>query len=119
MDTQTRPQPQDQLSPWREEPATRQEHDSPEFNTIVGHLLAKSDVHHSEFAHHTSFRKMPVGWHEVIADRHVLATEAGLPARGSIVMRVGKLILSSGTSGYRVEETMRHVGSAARRVLQR
>lgn len=111
MDTQTRPQPQEQPSPWREEPAARQEHDSPEFSTIVGHLLAKSDVHHSEFAHHTSFRKMPVGWHEVIADRHVLATEAGLPARGSIVMRVGKLILSSGTSGYRVEETMRHVGS--------
>ena len=87
-------------------PATADAGHEPNLDAIIDHLLTSDPS-----AHHEVFRRLKMDWHETVEHGGVLATQASVPSKSSIVTRVGKLMLSSGTGAYRVEATMQHVGS--------
>ena len=70
------------------------------------------DSHHDSHLHRDAdLRSLKLRWESVIEDRDVLAKDASVSTKSSIVMRVGRLVLSSGASGYRVEKVMGHVAA--------
>lgn len=70
------------------------------------------DSRHDSHLHRSAdLRSLKLRWESVIEDRDVLAKDASISTKSSIVMRVGRLVLSSGASGYRVEKVMGHVAA--------
>lgn len=84
-----------------------------QIDALEHELASRSvDSHHDAHLHRdTDLRTLPLGWESIVEDRDVLAREASVASKSSIVMRVGKLVLSSGASGYRVEKVMCHVAA--------
>ena len=76
-----------------------------EIDAIIGHLLTEAPS-----SHHEILRRIKMEWRETVQDTDAIAKDAGIAAKSSIVIRVGKLMLSTGTGAYRVEATMGHVG---------
>lgn len=66
----------------------------------------------AELVSTSSFRHphhMPVHWHKTIRDGDLLAVDATLADKTAIIARVGLLMLSGGTGGWRVREAMNRV----------
>lgn len=79
----------------QETPETDEEWDE------LARLVSESSFTHP---HH-----MPVQWHDTIRDADSLAINASLADKTAIVARVGILMLSGGTGGWRVREAMNRV----------
>ena len=52
---------------------------------------------------------MAVPWHEVVDGAGVLARDASLPDRSSIICRAGSLLLAGGTGSWRVRDSMNRI----------
>ena len=55
---------------------------------------------------------MTIHWKDFISDEEVLAQDANLKERASIVGRVGIIMLSCGTGAWRVREAMDKIARA-------
>lgn len=54
-----------------------------------------------------------IGWHDYAGkEEDVLAVDATVPVKSSIIARAGRLSLSSGTGGYRVRQILERVSAA-------
>ncbi len=84
--------------------AENQEHLSA--GDALAQTLRTFRAHRARHTHVSHQNHMPVPWHEVLDDHDVLAPEAGIADKSSLICRLGLLKLSGGSGAWRVREAM-------------
>ena len=87
--------------------AENQEHLSA--GDALAQTLRTFKAHRARHTHVSHQNHMPVPWHEVLDDHDVLAPEAGIADKSSLICRLGLLKLSGGSGAWRVREAMNAV----------
>ena len=75
-------------------------------NILAHHLVRTAQARHHRSTHRSH---MAMPWYELLDEADTLAIDASLADKSSIVCRAGSLLLSAGTGGWRVRDSMNRI----------